>query len=159
MNRSVLADPAVVGSIMLAPAKLLLIMFGCFVLLCLLFVKDLVLKVSAAIEIVDLIHRDIESWTDKERDLFMKIKEAQYKTRREKMQKMCQEKEEEFSNGTTRMNLIFNQKDKVAYCAVPKAASSTWCSHFIQLGKYLETLALKILFYIFINLFTDLYIF
>ena len=31
------------------------------------------------------------------------------------------------------MALIYDPKDKVSYCSVPKVASSTWCWHFIQL--------------------------
>ena len=33
------------------------------------------------------------------------------------------------------MNLMYNKKDKISYCAIPKVASSTWCWHSIQLGK------------------------
>ena len=82
-----------------------------------------------------LLKRNLSSWTESEVNVFMKMKESVYEQRRARIKKMCAEHQEDFSNGTSRMSLMFNMKDRVAYCAVPKAASSTWCWHFIQLGK------------------------
>ena len=39
-----------------------------------------------------------------------------------------------FANVSREMTLLYNSKDRVAYCSIPKAASSTWCWHFIKLG-------------------------
>ena len=33
------------------------------------------------------------------------------------------------------MALVYDPVDSVAYCSVPKVASSTWCWHFIQLAN------------------------
>ena len=83
-----------------------------------------------------LLKRNLSSWTESEVNVFMRLKECVYEERRAKVRKMCKEHQENFSNGTSQMNLIYNKKDGVAYCAVPKAASSTWCWHFIQLGNF-----------------------
>ena len=65
----------------------------------------------------------------------MKLKESEYEERRSQVKKFCVEHQQQFSNGTRRMNLIYNGRDRIAYCAIPKVASSTWCWHFIQLGE------------------------
>ena len=41
------------------------------------------------------------------------------------------------------MALIYDEPDKVAYCSVPKVASSTWCWHFIQLANMSQEEAAK----------------
>ena len=38
------------------------------------------------------------------------------------------------------MALVYDDKDKVSYCAIPKVASSTWCWHFIKLGKEMKVI-------------------
>ena len=53
---------------------------------------------------------------------------------------ITQDNKENFSNGTSRMALVYDDKDKVSYCAIPKVASSTWCWHFIKLGEQLFNL-------------------
>ena len=41
------------------------------------------------------------------------------------------------------MALVYDEPDKVAYCSVPKVASSTWCWHFIQLANMSQEEAAK----------------
>ena len=41
------------------------------------------------------------------------------------------------------MALIYDEPDKVAYCSVPKVASSTWCWHFTQLANMSQEEAAK----------------
>ena len=35
-----------------------------------------------------------------------------------------------------KQNLLFDDKDKVAYCKIAKVGSNTWLNNFIKLGIY-----------------------
>ena len=85
-------------------------------------------------DLANLLSKPIDSWTDSERETFLRLKEVQYSERRQRVHKFCGENQEHFSNGTSRMALVYDSQDSVSYCAIPKVASSTWCWHFIQLG-------------------------
>ena len=110
-------------------------------------------------EVSWLMKKDVESWTEEETETFLRLKESQYSVMRDRVRKFCLQsqvkmvpqslslfithhKKEHFSNGTSRMALVYDEKDKVSYCAIPKVASSTWCWHFIKLGKQLFNLLL-----------------
>ena len=125
---------------MLARVRVVGGVFACFVLLSLLYACSFY-SVFSSFEISqeqilrNLLKRNLSSWTESEIEYFMKLKEFQYEERRTQVKKFCVEYQEQFSNGTSRMNLMYNKKDRISYCAIPKVASSTWCWHFIQLGK------------------------
>ena len=57
---------------------------------------------------------------------------------------ITQDNKENFSNGTSGMALVYDDKDKVSYCAIPKVASSTWCWHFIKLSKEYEEIKMDL---------------
>ena len=78
--------------------------------------------------------RNLKSWKTEEITFFMKYKEEQYEERRKRVKKACNEYPDQFSNKTGKMMIMYDKYDKVDYCGVPKAASSTWCFQFIQLG-------------------------
>ena len=86
-------------------------------------------------ELKTLVWKHLDDWTDTERSTFMGLKEVQYSERRQRVHKFCGENQEHFSNGTSRMALVYDSQDSVSYCAIPKVASSTWCWHFIKLSK------------------------
>ena len=103
-------------------------------------------------EVSWLMKKDVESWTEEETETFLRLKESQYSVMRDRVRKFCLQSQvkvvpqspslfithhnkEHFSNGTSRMALVYDEKDKVSYCAIPKVASSTWCWHFIKLSK------------------------
>jgi len=79
--------------------------------------------------------KKLTQWTNQELVSFMKMKEQVYSLRRQRIKQKCYRNPEYFSNGTSRMALIYDEKDKISYCAVPKIASSTWCWHFIQMAN------------------------
>ena len=125
---------------MLARVRAIVGVFTCFVLLSLLYMYSFhsvfrAADISQEKILRNLLKRDLSSWTGSEIEYFMKLKEFQYEERRTQVKKFCVEYQEQFSNGTSRMNLMYNKKDRISYCAIPKVASSTWCWHFIQLGK------------------------
>ena len=125
---------------MLARVRAIVGVFTCFVLLSFLYMCSfhsifIALEIIQEKTLVKLLKRNLSSWTESETKYFMNLKEFQYEERRTQVKKFCVEYQEQFSNGTSRMNLVYNKKDRIAYCAIPKVASSTWCWHFIQLGK------------------------
>ena len=125
---------------MLARVRVVGGVFTFFVLLSLLYMFSFhsifsALEISQEKILAKLLKRNLSSWTQREIEYFMKLKEFQYEERRTQVKKFCVEYQEQFSNGTSRMNLMYNKKDRISYCAIPKVASSTWCWHFIQLGK------------------------
>ena len=52
-----------------------------------------------------------------------------------KIKEFCSIKEKNFGKRILTYSLIFDRKDGVSYCQIAKVASSTWCDHFIKLGR------------------------
>ena len=130
----------VVAQIMLSKLRAVVAVFSCSVLLALCYVSSLenlfsAFEISKDEVVGNLLEKNLTTWTKSEVNIFMKLKESEYEERRSQVKKFCVEHQQQFSNGTRRMNLIYNGRDRIAYCAIPKVASSTWCWHFIQLGK------------------------
>ncbi|XP_023326363.1 carbohydrate sulfotransferase 11 isoform X2 [Eurytemora carolleeae] len=74
--------------------------------------------------------------TLEEKDKFLRIKTDEYLRRRETIQSFCRNSSEpEFSRQIINNSLVYDAQDEVSYCMIPKAASSTWCTHFIDLGN------------------------
>ena len=63
--------------------------------------------------------------------------EGQYSARRRHISEYCSVKGANFSVTSVQRNysLLYNPGDGVSYCQIAKVASSTWCSHFIKLGR------------------------
>ena len=124
---------------MLARVRVVIVVFTCSVLLTLLYISPFgsvfSLEISEDRFVRNLLMKNFSSWTKSEVNVFMNLKESVYEERRTQVKKFCLKYQEAFSNGTSRMNLVYNKRDQIAYCAIPKVASSTWCWHFIQLGK------------------------
>ena len=64
----------------------------------------------------------------------MSIKEYQYDEVRKRIKHACECFPDKFTK--KRKQLLYDKADNVAYCPVPKAASTTWTSYFLQLGQY-----------------------
>jgi len=69
---------------------------------------------------------------------FMAYKELQYSGRRDRIQKHCASSQ--FGNAIINNTLVYDPQDQVAYCMIAKAASSTWCTHFINLANPVESI-------------------
>ena len=67
---------------------------------------------------------------------FYSFKEDQYKRRRQRIKNFCDKQKNKFGQYLRANSLLFNGVDNVGYCQIAKVASTTWCGHFIHLGKY-----------------------
>ena len=83
----------------------------------------------------NLLKKNVSSFSDDEFLFFLSFKENQYKERRVKIKEFCSIKEKNFGKTIMKYSLIFDRKDGVSYCQIAKVASSTWCDHFIKLGR------------------------
>ena len=63
---------------------------------------------------------------------------ATNEARRERVEAYCQTKTKDrnFGKKIIKNSLIYDEKDGVSYCQIAKVASSSWCNHFIKLGKF-----------------------
>ena len=82
-----------------------------------------------------LLLKNASDFSDSDLSLFMSFKENQYEERRITLKQFCDSKGVKFGKVIKKDSLIFDQIDEVAYCQIAKVASSTWCNHFIKLGK------------------------
>ena len=78
-----------------------------------------------------LLQKNVTFLSEHEFSVFKTFKENQNLKRRNNV---CQEHLETFGN-VIENNLFIDEKDSVAYCAIPKIGSSTWSNHFLKLGK------------------------
>ena len=83
-----------------------------------------------------LLTKNVSSFTENELSLFLSFKESQYRNRRVKIKEYCDKKGNKFGKKILKNSLIFDKNDEIGYCQIAKVASSTWCNHFIGLGKH-----------------------
>ena len=55
--------------------------------------------------------------------------------RKKRIAEYCSTKDKNFGKKILPNSLIYDQDDGVSYCQIAKVASSSWCNHFIKLGK------------------------
>ena len=84
-----------------------------------------------------LISKHPSNWSTVETKSFLLYKEAQYSRRRDRIQNYCNLQDEKFSRKV--YTLIYDDIDKVSFCPIAKVASSSWCDHFVKLGKQEKT--------------------
>ena len=96
----------------------------------------------------NLLKKNISTFSDNEFTFFLSFKENQYKERRERIEHFCDRKGKKFGKSIRKNKLIFDDKDGIAYCQIAKVASSTWCNHFIGLGRFI--LSFLIYFFLFL---------
>ena len=99
-------------------------------------VKKIVTE-SEAPTFQQLLLKNTNSFTNKERNLFNKFKEQQYAERREIIKTVCNSLGSRFEMNIRQSSIIFDDADSVSYCPIAKVASSTWSDHFINLCKKL----------------------
>ena len=85
----------------------------------------------------NLLEKNVSEFTTSELSYFLSYKEEQYEDRRRTIKAFCDLKGENFGRKVLKNSLIFDPKDGLGYCQIAKVASSTWCNHFITLGKLL----------------------
>ena len=85
------------------------------------------------------LNREFSTLKDFDLETFYSLKEKEYQERQKRITEFCNTKGKDFGKRIleqTKQNLLFDDKDKVAYCKIAKVATSTWCNHFIKLGIY-----------------------
>ena len=74
---------------------------------------------------------------DSNTEKFYSLKEKEYQERQKRITEFCGTKGKDFGKKILmKQNLLYDDKDKVAYCKIAKVATNTWCNHFIKLGIY-----------------------
>ena len=86
-----------------------------------------------------LMQKNVSLYSEAEIQYLLSFKERQYAVRRERIRDYCSVQDDPLF-GMKIDTLIYNPVDKVSYCPIAKVASSTWCNHFIKLGRTIETL-------------------
>ena len=87
-----------------------------------------------------ILSKNVSTLSQGEFSFFLSYKEKQYRERQRKIQEYCDTKGPKFGKKVLKNSLIYNNKDKVGYCQIAKVASSTWCNHFIHLGRKFRVL-------------------
>ena len=85
-----------------------------------------------------LLRKNASEFSEEETAFFLTYKESQYDARRERVETYChtKTKDREFGKKIIKNSLIYDERDGVSYCQIAKVASSSWCNHFIKLGKF-----------------------
>ena len=86
-----------------------------------------------------LMKKNVSLYSQAEIQYLLSFKERQYAVRRERIKDYCSVQDDPLF-GMKIDTLIYNPVDRVSYCPIAKVASSTWCNHFIKLGRTIETL-------------------
>merc|ERR1719320_881145 len=74
---------------------------------------------------------------DSNTEKFYSLKEKEYQERQKRITEFCGTKGKDFGKKILmKQNLLFDDKDKVAYCKIAKVGSNTWLNNFIKLGIY-----------------------
>ena len=84
-----------------------------------------------------LMLKNVSLYSEAEIQFVLSFKERQYAVRRERIRNYCSVQDESF--GRRIDTLIYNPVDRVSYCPIAKVASSTWCNHFVKLGRTTTT--------------------
>ena len=99
---------------------------------------DSILNESEQFQII--LSKNVSTLSQGEFSFFLSYKEKQYRERQRKIQEYCNTKGPKFGKKVLKNSLIYDNKDKVGYCQIAKVASSTWCNHFIHLGRKFRVL-------------------
>ena len=83
----------------------------------------------------NLLRKNVSSFSNDEFKFFLSFKENQYNQRRSRINQFCATQDKGFGLLVRDTSLVFDGADGIAYCQIAKVASSTWCNHFIGLGK------------------------
>ena len=83
----------------------------------------------------NLMKKNFSLFSETENGFFLSFKESQYSLRRERIEEYCSKKDQKFGRKIVKSSLIYDDVDGVSYCQIAKVASSSWCNHFIKLGK------------------------
>ena len=86
-----------------------------------------------------LMKKNVSLYSQAEIQYLLSFKERQYAVRRERIKDYCSVQDDPLF-GMKIDTLIYNPVDRVSYCPIAKVASSTWCNHFIKLGRTIDTL-------------------
>ena len=87
-----------------------------------------------------ILSKNVSTLNQGEFSFFLSYKEKQYRERQRKIKEYCAIKGPKFGKKVLKNSLIYDNKDKVGYCQIAKVASSTWCNHFIHLGRKFRVL-------------------
>ena len=90
---------------------------------------------SHRIMYTNLLEKNSSSFSETENGFFLSFKESQYSLRRERIEEYCSKRDQKFGKKIVKSSLIYDDVDGVSYCQIAKVASSSWCNHFIKLGK------------------------
>ena len=90
---------------------------------------------SHRIMYTSLLEKNFSLFSETENGFFLSFKESQYSLRRERIEEYCSKKDQKFGKKIVKSSLIYDDVDGVSYCQIAKVASSSWCNHFIKLGK------------------------
>ena len=82
-----------------------------------------------------LMQKNATMYSGEETLFFLSFKESQYVLRKKRIAEYCSTKDKNFGKKILPNSLIYDQDDGVSYCQIAKVASSSWCNHFIKLGK------------------------
>ena len=83
----------------------------------------------------NLMKKNLSLFSETEIGFFLSFKESQYSLRRERIEEYCSKRDQKFGKKIVKSSLIYDDVDGVSYCQIAKVASSSWCNHFIKLGK------------------------
>lgn len=83
----------------------------------------------------NLMMKNLSLFSETEIGFFLSFKESQYSLRRERIEEYCSKRDQKFGKKIVKSSLIYDDVDGVSYCQIAKVASSSWCNHFIKLGK------------------------
>ena len=87
----------------------------------------------------ELMHKDFSQFSEEETQFFLTFKETQYEARKTRIENYCREGDAskiEKLKIIQKNSLIYDAGDGISYCQIAKVASSSWCNHFIKLGKF-----------------------
>ena len=78
-------------------------------------------------------YKNFSDWTSIEKEQFFLSRESLYSNRRARIQQYCQAQDSTFSR--TVRTLVHDDIDGISYCPIAKIASSSFCGHFLKLGR------------------------
>ena len=82
-----------------------------------------------------LMQKNASLYSEDEIQYILSFKESQYAVRRKRIANYCLGQDDSFGRKVLKNSLIYDPGDGVSYCQIAKVASSSWCNHFIKLGK------------------------
>ena len=82
-----------------------------------------------------LMQKNVSLYSEEEIQFILSFKESQYAVRRKRIEDYCLAQDDSFGRKVLKNSLIYDPGDGVSYCQIAKVASSSWCNHFIKLGK------------------------